>query len=213
MSVTRDVDFAALVAALADADPAARRIVAVAGPPGAGKSTFAERLREALDAPAPGRAALLAMDGFHYDDRVLEARGDRPRKGAPHTFDIDGLGAMLARLKADDGREIAVPVFDRSIEIARAGAAIIPAGARIVVVEGNYLLLDDPAWAPLRAFFDLTVMLQVPRAVLVERLSARWQGYGMSEAAIVEKLDGNDLPNVDRVLTGCVAADFRVANV
>ncbi|MEK6369550.1 nucleoside/nucleotide kinase family protein [Burkholderia gladioli] len=213
MSVTRDVDFAALVAALADADPAARRIVAVAGPPGAGKSTFAERLREALDAPAPGRAALLAMDGFHYDDRVLEARGDRPRKGAPHTFDIDGLGAMLARLKADDGREIAVPVFDRSIEIARAGAAIIPAGARIVVVEGNYLLLDDPAWAPLRAFFDLTVMLQVPRAVLVERLSARWQGYGMSEAAIVEKLDGNDLPNVDRVLTGCVAADFRVENV
>ncbi|AYQ91052.1 MULTISPECIES: nucleoside/nucleotide kinase family protein [Burkholderia] len=213
MSVTRDVDFTALVAALADADPAARRIVAVAGPPGAGKSTFAERLREALDAPAPGRAALLAMDGFHYDDRVLEARGDRPRKGAPHTFDIDGLGAMLARLKADDGREIAVPVFDRSIEIARAGAAIIPAGARIVVVEGNYLLLDDPAWAPLRAFFDLTVMLQVPRAVLVERLSARWQGYGMSEAAIVEKLDGNDLPNVDRVLTGCVAADFRVENV
>lgn len=213
MSVTRDVDFAALVAALADADPAARRIVAVAGPPGAGKSTFAGRLREALDAPAPGRAALLAMDGFHYDDRVLEARGDRPRKGAPHTFDIDGLGAMLARLKADDGREIAVPVFDRSIEIARAGAAIIPAGARIVVVEGNYLLLDDPAWAPLRAFFDLTVMLQVPRAVLVERLSARWQGYGMSEAAIVEKLDGNDLPNVDRVLTGCVAADFRVENV
>ncbi|WP_186199982.1 nucleoside/nucleotide kinase family protein [Burkholderia gladioli] len=213
MSVTRDVDFAALVAALADAYPAARRIVAVAGPPGAGKSTFAERLREALDAPAPGRAALLAMDGFHYDDRVLEARGDRPRKGAPHTFDIDGLGAMLARLKADDGREIAVPVFDRSIEIARAGAAIIPAGARIVVVEGNYLLLDDPAWAPLRAFFDLTVMLQVPRAVLVERLSARWQGYGMSEAAIVEKLDGNDLPNVDRVLTGCVAADFRVENV
>lgn len=213
MSVTRDVDFAALVAALADADPAARRIVAVAGPPGAGKSTFAERLREVLDAPAPGRAALLAMDGFHYDDRVLEARGDRPRKGAPHTFDIDGLGAMLARLKADDGREIAVPVFDRSIEIARAGAAIIPAGARIVVVEGNYLLLDDPAWAPLRAFFDLTVMLAVPRAVLVERLSARWQGYGMSEAAIVEKLDGNDLPNVDRVLTGCVAADFRVANV
>ncbi|NIF73516.1 nucleoside/nucleotide kinase family protein [Burkholderia sp. Ap-962] len=213
MSVTRDVDFAALVAALADADPAARRIVAVAGPPGAGKSTFAERLREALDAPAPGRAALLAMDGFHYDDRVLEARGDRPRKGAPHTFDIDGLGAMLARLKADDGREIAVPVFDRSIEIARAGAAIIPAGARIVVVEGNYLLLDDPAWAPLRAFFDLTVMLQVPRAVLVERLSARWHGYGMSEATIVEKLDGNDLPNVDRVLTGCVAADFRVANV
>jgi pantothenate kinase len=199
--------------ASAAATPAGERIiVAVAGPPGAGKSTFAARLCAALCDGRPGRAALFAMDGFHYDDRVLNARGDRPRKGAPHTFDIDGLAAMLARLAADDGREIAVPVFDRSIEIARAGAEIITPAARTIVVEGNYLLLDDPAWAPLRRFFDTTVMLDVPRAVLVERLSARWHGYGMDEAAIFAKLDGNDLPNVDRVLGGCVGADFRVKN-
>lgn len=209
----RAIDLAGLVAELRrGAGEGGRRIVAVAGPPGAGKSTFAERLCAALEAGAPGTAALLAMDGYHFDDRVLEARGDRPRKGAPHTYDIDGLEAMLARLAADDGREIAVPVFDRSIEIARAGAAIVPSAARIVVVEGNYLLLDDPAWAPLRKWFDVSVMLEVPRAVLVERLAARWHGYGMSEAAILAKLDGNDLPNVDRVLTGCVGADFRVGN-
>ncbi|GAB7535835.1 AAA family ATPase [Burkholderia sp. 3C] len=219
----REVTFEALAAALRAMDAAhavndaagrgARRIVAVAGPPGAGKSTFAARLCAALCDGRPGRAALLAMDGYHYDDRVLNARGDRPRKGAPHTFDIDGLAAMLARLAADDGREIAVPVFDRSVEIARAGAEIIAPAARTIVVEGNYLLLDDPAWAPLRGFFDATVMLEVPRAVLVERLSARWHGYGMDADAILAKLDGNDLPNVDRVLTGCVRADFRVKNV
>ncbi|KHJ60194.1 nucleoside triphosphate hydrolase, partial [Burkholderia glumae] len=77
---------------------------------------------------------------------------------------------------------------------------------------GNYLLLDDAAWAPLRAMFDTTVMLAVPRAVLIERLAARWQGYGMDEAAILAKLDGNDLPNVDLVLGGSVPADFLVAN-
>ncbi|MBI0331684.1 nucleoside/nucleotide kinase family protein [Burkholderia plantarii] len=212
MSATREIGFEALLAQLRGAAPGARRLVAVAGPPGAGKSTFAARLVAALNDGAPGHAALLAMDGFHYDDRVLNARGQRARKGAPHTFDVDGLAAMLARLAADDGREIAVPVFDREIEIARAGAAIVPAAARIVVVEGNYLLLDDAAWAPLRAAFDTTVMLAVPRAVLVERLAARWHGYGMNEAAILAKLDGNDLPNVDLVLGRSVPADFRVVN-
>ncbi|ACR31980.1 AAA family ATPase [Burkholderia glumae] len=212
MSTTREVEFAVLLAQLREATPGARRLVAVAGPPGAGKSTFAARLVAALNDGAPGHAALLSMDGFHYDDRVLNARGQRARKGAPHTFDVDGLAALLARLAADDGREIAVPVFDREIEIARAGAAIVPAAARIVVVEGNYLLLDDAAWAPLRAMFDTTVMLAVPRAVLIERLAARWQGYGMDEAAILAKLDGNDLPNVDLVLGGSVPADFLVAN-
>ncbi|WP_070107151.1 AAA family ATPase [Burkholderia plantarii] len=212
MSTTREIGFAALLAQLRDAAPGARRLVAVAGPPGAGKSTFAARLVAALNDGAPGHAALLAMDGFHYDDRVLNVRGQRARKGAPHTFDVDGLAAMLARLAADDGRDVAVPVFDREIEIARAGAAIVPAAARIVVVEGNYLLLDDAAWAPLRAAFDTTVMLEVPRAVLVERLAARWHGYGMDEAAILAKLDGNDLPNVDLVLGGSVPADFCVVN-
>ena len=124
------------------------------------------------------------MDGFHFDDIVLNARGHRPRKGAPHTFDVDGLAATLARLAADDGREVAVPVFDRSIEIARAGARIIGPATRLVVVEGNYLLLDDPAWARLRGHFDATVMLAVPMPVVearlrrpLGRLRARGRGF------------------------------------
>ncbi|WDD91596.1 nucleoside/nucleotide kinase family protein [Burkholderia sp. FERM BP-3421] len=152
------------------------------------------------------------MDGFHFDDRVLNARGQRARKGAPFTFDVDGLAALLARLRADDGKAIAVPVFDRTLEIARAGAEIVPASARLVFVEGNYLLLDDPDWAVLRPLFDATVMLAVPRPVLVERLAARWRGYGMDDAAIRAKLDDNDLPNVDLVQAHSVAADFVVEN-
>ncbi len=208
--VTRVVDLAQLAAALAAAQGPRRRLVAVAGAPGSGKSTFAERLRDML---VPGVAAeVLPMDGFHYDDAVLEARGDRARKGAPHTFDVDGLAAMLARLAADDGRPVAVPVFDRAIEIARAGARIVPPSTRLVIVEGNYLLLDHPDWARLRPSFDATVFLRVPEDVLAARLATRWQGYGLDAATVRAKTEGNDLPNARLVARGSVPADYEVAN-
>ena len=96
MTTAERTDLDRLADRLAAEQGPARRIVAVAGAPGSGKSSFAERLRDRLD----GRVAaqVLAMDGFHYDDLVLEARGHRARKGAPHTFDVDGLAATLARL-------------------------------------------------------------------------------------------------------------------
>jgi pantothenate kinase len=206
------IDLSHLIEYLRGIEGVPRRLIAIAGAPGSGKSTFVESLRDALNDDRPGVAAILAMDGFHFDDRVLEARGHRARKGAPHTFDVGGLAAMLERLKADDSQEIAVPIFDRSIEIARAGAEIIPASARLILVEGNYLLLDDLAWAPLRNYFDVTVMLDVPREVLIDRLIARWRGYGMDEAAVRAKLDENDLPNADLVLSHSVAAQFVVPN-
>jgi len=208
--MTQTMELEGLAARLAEEQGAARRVVAVAGPPGSGKSTFAERLHAALASRVA--AEVLPMDGYHYDDIVLEARGHRPRKGAPHTFDVDGFGAMLARLRADDGRDVAVPVFDRSIEIARAGARIVPAATRLVIAEGNYLLLDDPDWTRLRRYFDATVFLRVPEDELTRRLEARWQGYGMDAAGIRTKLEDNDLPNARLVNARSVPADFEVAN-
>jgi pantothenate kinase len=212
MTITHRVDLDTLTEHLLAQKGTGRRLVAIAGAPGSGKSTFVERLGDALNHHTPGIACVVAMDGFHLDDRVLEARGQRARKGAPYTFDVDGLKVILGRLRADDGTDIAVPVFDRSIEIARAAAAIVPASARLVLVEGNYLLLDAPEWSALHRYFDATVMLDVPREVLVERLVARWQGYGLDEATIHAKLTENDLPNVDLVLTQSVAAQFLASN-
>lgn len=152
------------------------------------------------------------MDGFHYDDLVLVSRGDRPRKGAPHTFDVDGFAVALGRIAADDGRDVAVPVFDRSIEIARAGARIIGPAARIVVVEGNYLLLNHPSWAPLRQYFDLTIFARVPLAVLEARLLDRWAGFDLEGEALRAKMEGNDLPNARLVVSGSVLADIDFDN-
>lgn len=187
--------------------PDARVICAVAGAPGSGKSTLAGSLVEGLNAREPGSAALLPMDGFHYDDLHLVPAGLRPRKGAPETFDVDGLRHMLLRLRAREEEAVAVPVFDRDLEIARAGARLIPRSVRIVVAEGNYLLLARPPWDRLRPLFDLAVMIDVPEAVLRARLTARWQGYGLPPAEIAAKVEGNDLPNGRLVRAESAAAD------
>lgn len=187
-----------------------RLLVAIAGPPGVGKSTTTAALADRLNEHSPGLCGVLAMDGYHFDDTVLNARGHRPRKGAPFTFDLGGLRAMILRLKADDGADIAVPVFDRTIEIARAGAAIIPATARIVLVEGNYLLLDEPGWRDLKDLFDVTVKLAANSAVLEARLTERWEGFGLEGEDMRQKMEGNDLPNLRLVLGQSLPAEFEL---
>lgn len=204
------IDEAGLLARLLAADPAVRQIVGIAGPPGSGKSTVAERVVAAANAARPGYGALLPMDGYHYDDALLSAMGRRARKGAPDTFDVGGLAQMLARLRARNEEAVAVPVFDRSIEIARAGARLIAQSVGLVVVEGNYLLLREGAWAGLRGAFDLTVMIETPEARLRARLIRRWQDLGLLPDAITRKVEENDLPNGRRVIAQSQRPDLRL---
>lgn len=200
--------FEDLVHRVAELSSAQRSIVAIAGAPGSGKSTLAERLADALNEREPGAAAVLPMDGYHFDDRILIERGLRSRKGAPDTFDVGGLAHMLQRLRNNDEEEIAVPVFDRDLEIARAGARMIPQSVRWIIVEGNYLLFDQAPWSRLRPMFDLTVLVDVPEEELRRRLVLRWLGYGLSPEAIEAKVEGNDLPNGREVLKHSQGAEF-----
>ena len=179
-----------------------RFLVALAGPPGAGKSTLAAELVGLLGIGAKA----VPMDGFHYDDGVLNARGARARKGAPDTFDLRGFQHLLGRLRVED--EVAIPLFDRDLEISRAGADIITADDRLLVVEGNYLLLDDAPWPELRPMFDLTVWIDVPEAELDRRLVARWAHYGKTPEAARAWIDSNDMPNIRRVALGSGKADL-----
>ncbi len=188
-----------------------RVIVAVAGAPGSGKSTVAERIMDALNARAEGTAAILPMDGYHYDDLYLVPAGLRPRKGAPETFDVGGFFHTLKRLR-DREENVAVPVFDRDIEIARAGARMIGAETPVIVAEGNYLLLEREPWARLRPLFDVAVLVDVPEPVLRARLRARWEHYGLTKDEIAWKLDGNDLPNGRAVMAESGGADFILPN-
>lgn len=186
-----------------------RFIVAVAGPPGSGKSTLADAIAARLNAHRE-RAAVFPMDGYHYDDAILNARGDRPRKGAPHTFDVDGFAATLKRLRGEPSSAIAVPVFDRDLEVSRGSARIIGPEHSIIICEGNYLLLDDMPWSGLAPLFDLTVGIVETEAELERRLTARWVHFGYDAAAMDAKLNGNDMPNVRLVLNRSRSADITL---
>lgn len=199
---TQARDLAQRITALS---PKGRRVlVAVAGPPGSGKSTMAEAVVEALGP----KAGLMPMDGFHLDNRLLEPRGLLPRKGAPETFDFDGLEATLHRVASQPS--VILPVFDRSREIAIAGAQEITAETEIVVAEGNYLCFAEPPWDRLRTLWDMSIFLDVPEEELERRLIARWLGYGFSPSEARAKALANDIPNARRVVAGCGPVDWRL---
>lgn len=202
------IDIARLKSVVAERGRSARSITAIAGPPGAGKSTLAEELVALLNADEPESAAVFPMDGYHYDDMVLVPRGLRPRKGAPETFDVAGFAHMLGRLRDNSAREIAVPVFDRSIEIARAGGRMIPQSVRHLIVEGNYILLDRGDWRLLHRHYDTTVLIDVPEEELRRRLGERWKD--LDADAFAFKMEENDLPNGRLVRTGSITPEFVV---
>jgi len=210
MTSGRPIDLPGLVAVLQNRARAGRSVTAIAGPPGSGKSTLAERLAEELNRREAESAAVLPMDGSHFDDLILVPLGWRPRKGAPHTFDVAGFAHMLSRLRANAEPEVAVPVFDRDIEIARNSARIIPVSVRHLITEGNYLLLDQPPWTGLAPLFDTTVFLDMPMDELRRRLEIRWQGMTPEDRR--RKLEENDIPNAELVLGHRGASEFVVGD-
>ena len=181
-----------------------RHLVAIAGAPGSGKSTLADQLAEALRA-AGQSVSVVPMDGFHLDNAILQARDMLHRKGAPETFDAAGFARMIDALT--QRQDVVIPTFDRARDIAIAGARIVPADADVIVVEGNYLLFDDPAWAQLADLWSLSVRLDVPFDVLRARLVQRWLDNGYDAEAAVQKAEGNDLANARRILDHALDAD------
>ena len=187
-----------------------RFLIALAGPPGAGKSTLADALVDRFNTTLPDAPAVaVPMDGFHYDNLILDANGLRARKGAPETFDASGFLAMVRRLKTPED-SIAIPVFDRSIDLSRASARLIEPRHRVLVIEGNYLLLDHPVWRDLRALFDCTIMLKPALELIEERLIQRWLDHGYAHEDALRKARGNDLANAELVLSKSGPADMII---
>ncbi|KXG84500.1 nucleoside triphosphate hydrolase [Agrobacterium bohemicum] len=185
-----------------------RFIVAIAGPPGAGKSTLADALYCELTKRGE-KAEVLPMDGFHMDNGILRERGLLARKGAPETFDVRGFFDIVNAVRKAD-QDVLVPVFDRAREIAIASARSVSSETRFILAEGNYLLLNEQPWIQLKNSFDLSIFVGPSVEVLEQRLRDRWIGYGLDEAGIAAKLYGNDLPNGKRVVQNAQEADIKI---
>ena len=182
-----------------------RRILGIAGPPGGGKSTVARQVVAELGE----RARLVPMDGFHLSQPELVRLGRRERMGAPDTFDAAGYAALLARLKSDEP-VVYAPEFRREIEEPIAGAIAVPSTVPLVVTEGNYLLLQDERWAPVRDLLDETWYVETDEELRVQRLIQRHIQFGKTPEYARAWVMRSDERNAALVATTAHTADVLV---
>lgn len=201
-----------LVPHIVDMESQAHRRIAIgiAGGPGSGKSTLAAELVTMINATHPGSAALVPMDGFHMRHAKLEAMGQVDYKGAPHTFEGAEFVNFLHRLKVADG-DISGPAYSRKIEDVVENAFTIPADVRVLIVEGNYLLLTEGPWAGVKPLLDYSVFVDVPRDIVKARLLKRHGEEGLfTEERNRAHIERNDMPNFDLVTLSQDRADVVI---
>jgi pantothenate kinase len=177
------------------ADSGERVILGIAGAPGAGKSTVAEALVAALGASA----VLVGLDGFHLANSELIRLERLPRKGSPDTFDAAGYVSLLRRLRSRDEPVVYAPRFDRDLEESIGGAVAVLAEVPLVVTEGNYLLVDDEHWGPVRPLLDACWYVDPGDETRLGRLVARHERYGRSPAEAHDRSYGSDQRNAELI--------------
>jgi pantothenate kinase len=202
------MEFTALEArARALAVPGTRRLLGIAGPPGAGKSTLADRLARAL---GPDTAAVVPMDGFHLAQAELVRLGRADRKGAPDTFDAAGYAELLGRLRAAGPAVVYAPAFDRTLEEPVAGSIPVDPGVPLVITEGNYLLCETGEWARVRPLLDEVWFLAPDDTLRVRRLIDRHVRHGKEPARAAAWVTRSDEANARLIAPGRERADLVV---
>jgi pantothenate kinase len=190
-----------------------RAVLGIAGNPGAGKSTLVELLISRIAAIKGDQwVAHVPMDGFHLADAQLDRLGNRDRKGAPDTFDAAGYDHLLERVVRETDAPVYVPGFDRTLEQPLAGALVVLPAARLVITEGNYLLLADPEWARARAAMNAVWSVTTEEALRVQRLVERHVRFGKTQLEARAWVADIDQRNSDLVSGTLGNADRVVVN-
>jgi pantothenate kinase len=199
--------------AIALVGDSSRAILGIAGSPGAGKSTLVDVLVGAIrTVKGEDWVAHIPMDGFHLADAQLNRIGARGRKGAPETFDAAGYAHLLERVKAEVDDPVYVPGFDRTLEQPLAAALVVLPSARLVVTEGNYLLLDHPDWARARRAMDAVWFVASEEATRIGRLVARHIQFGKTPNEARAWVATTDERNAELVAGTVGRADRVIVN-
>ncbi len=185
-----------------------RIMIGIAGCPGAGKSTISHYLKTKLD-----QAKIVQMDGFHLTNEILEERHLLPRKGSPDSFDLEGFSSLLNRIKSptrshNNKPSIYAPLFNRELDASIGSAIEIKGSDKFILVEGNYLLLDQTGWQDLNPLLDITIFLEVNESTLISRLTKRWLDLGLEPKAALDKVNLNDALNIKLVKDNLIGPDI-----
>ncbi|MBL1405765.1 MAG: nucleoside/nucleotide kinase family protein [Rhizobiales bacterium] len=190
-----------------------RFIVAIAGPPASGKSTIAEKLSTTIAAKDKNSVPnIVPMDGFHLDNKILDDLNLRERKGASQTFDADGFIALIEKIYSED-ENIKIPEFNRTKDKVVDNGKMITGENKIVIVEGNYLFLEEAPWNVLMGFFDLPIFILPKTEILEKRLIDRWLEQGFSLENAKTKAYSNDIPNAKSVLANSAYVDHTYEEI
>jgi pantothenate kinase len=187
-----------------------RCLLGIAGAPGAGKSTISEWLLEHLLTTHPRQVALVPMDGYHLAQSLLEYRGLEHCKGAPDTFDGAGYVALLRRLRSETSREIFAPAFRREANDSIAGAIAVPPETRLIITEGNYLLLDEAPWNEVASLLDETWFVELEQDERLRRLTARHLKFDKDATIAAWRATGNDERNARLVAAGSLRSTLVI---
>jgi len=203
---------------LASHPSASRFMVAVAGPPGSGKTAFASTLVAVINAEAEhDMAVLVGLDGWHYPNAYLATRfinqGDgqitlQRIKGSPETFDATNAYDCLSKMR--NGGRVTFPVYSRRLHEPMSGGGLVALSHKMVIVEGNYLLLDEDPWRRFLELFDVCIFISAPLETLVASLAERHQRGGKSPEVTTRHIRQVDLPNASRVVPSAARAQVLV---
>jgi len=179
-----------------------RILMMLAAPPGAGKSTLASFLEHlSTEVLKDKKVVAIGMDGFHKRQEYLVSHTTtidgvtislKEIKGAPVTFDLDGLTRKIKDVKS--GALCRWPMYDRLLHNPVEDA--ITVNGDIIILEGNYLLLNKPGWRELSSYADFTAFIKRDPDMLRKRLIERKIASGTSRDDAVKFVDFSDMKNV-----------------
>jgi pantothenate kinase len=178
-----------------------RRFVAIVGPPASGKSTLANQLQQQISG-----SCVVPMDGFHLSNEQLKKTGLSNRKGSPDTFDVRGLELILAKILG--GGNVMFPTFDRSLDCVIQNGGMVKSKDHTILVEGNYLILNQEPWKKICSHWDFSIMLDVPQEIIEKRLLERWVANGFDASQAAFKIKNNDLPNAIIIKNNSLEANY-----